>query len=62
MPYDYSVNLYDHEEITPYIDEDDLIKKTASCLDRVYSGFGDYIKYLKDKNMLDLTTRKGKRA
>lgn len=60
MPYDYSVNIYNYEEIPPYKDEDDLINKTISCLDRIYKWFGDHIKYLRGQNMLDLTTRKSK--
>lgn len=62
MPYDYEVSVYNHEEVAPYIDEDNLIDKTARCLDKVYDWFGDHIKDLKNKSMLDLTTRKGKRA
>lgn len=62
LPYDYDVSIYDTPEITPYTDQNDLVSKVSDCLDKIHKWFGDIIKDLDQKGMLDLTTRKWKNS
>jgi oligoendopeptidase F len=59
-PFDLEVDLDGKEALKPFINSDDLIKKSIACFDKLDKEFGDVLRKLNKLNHLDLDSRKGK--
>jgi len=60
-PWDTSPDPLGRPALTPYESVDDLNAKSEAIFTRVDPIFGDYFRTMRDENLLDLDSRKGKR-
>lgn len=60
-PWDLFVEPSSDTPLRPFDGVEDLIEKTAYCLDRVHPDFGRTLRKMRDKGHLDLASRKSKR-
>lgn len=60
-PWDLAIDITGGKVASPFDDIDDLINKTTTCIGSIDPFFGEVVTLLKEKNHLDLDSRKGKR-
>ncbi|MEM1216528.1 MAG: M3 family oligoendopeptidase, partial [Bacteroidota bacterium] len=60
-PWDLHVDTSNKEPLRPFTHMDDLIDKSAKCLQRVHPQFGGVLDKMKEMGHLDLDSRPGKR-
>lgn len=59
-PWDMGVDPQNREPLKPFETGDELLNKSLKCLGNTHPFFKDCIETMKDKNLLDLDSRKGK--
>lgn len=59
-PWDTGVDISGQEPLKPFKNGDDLLAKTIKCFDKIDPFFGDCLRAMKEKNHLDLDSKKGK--
>ncbi len=60
FPWDLSVDLDGKPALKPFVTGDELLDKTIKCFNEIDPFFGDCIAAMKEKNHLDLDSKKGK--
>ncbi len=59
-PWDLDVDLELKPPLKPFADAKDLIDKTISCFSRIRPKYGEFIATMRERNFLDLDSRKNK--
>ncbi len=59
-PFDTEVDVSGKAALVPFNGPEDLLNKTIQCFDNLHPYFGEKIKTMKEHNLIDLESRKGK--
>lgn len=59
-PWDLAVDIAGKEPLKPFNNGEELLQKTIQCFDRIDPFFGDCLREMKNRNHLDLESKKGK--
>ena len=59
-PFDTEVDVSGKAALVPFNGPEDLLNKTIQCFDKLHPYFGEKIKTMKEHNLIDLESRKGK--
>lgn len=59
-PWDTSVDLFGEEPLKPFSNGEELLEKTIHCFNQIDTFFGDCLIEMREKNHLDLDSKKGK--
>jgi oligoendopeptidase F len=59
-PYDTEVDVSSKAALVPFNGPEDLLNKTIQCFDKLQPYFGEKLKTMKEHNLIDLESRKGK--
>lgn len=59
-PYDLDVDISEKEPLKPFVGAEELFQKTKQCFEKVHPYLSECLQTMKENNLFDLESRKGK--